>query len=102
MTTTTDCLTNADGFTDDDVVARELALQGTPRPYDEIISDVRKAYRRGDVEYRVSDEPPGGTDEGPAIKRALEKVFTTSQVQCGINPGFWRQLLIVVQFPPRI
>ena len=99
LNTTTDCLTNADGFTDDDVATRELALAGTPRPYDFFVCEVRKAYREGKTKYELSYGGPGGTDAAPAIKRAIEKVFTTSRVRCDINPDFKQHLLIEVRFP---
>ncbi len=100
MNATPDRLVNINGFTDDDVVARELTLEGRPHPYDDIVMDVRKAYRAGMSRYyRAVHSAYASAATVAMIRQVLEQIFTTSVVQCYPDPGWPRDLMIVVQFP---
>lgn len=90
---------NHDGFTEDDVAARRAAINGNAHPNDELITNVRQAYRAGYSNYRVLLGVPNRAVERRKIERRLTAAFPTSDVICEYAEDYHLGLNIVVTFP---
>lgn len=99
---TTVSMVNRDGFTDDDVAARQAAMSGKPLPNDYHIMRVREAYREGKPRYTCSwgiGVTANRNVERRNIERYLAVAFPTSNVIVDIDEGYRFGVRVVVTFP---
>jgi hypothetical protein len=99
---TTVSTVNRDGFTEDDVAARQAAMSGNPLPNDHLIMQVRETYRQGEPHYVCLlgiGNPANRNVERRNIERCLAAAFPTSDVIVDIDEGYRFGVRVVVTFP---
>lgn len=96
---TTTPTVNSDGFTENDVAARNAALNGTPFPNDRLAMQVREAYRNGLPAYRCGWGVNNRQAERRPIEDFLRTMFPTSHVICEYDEGYQFGIHIIVTFP---
>lgn len=93
---------NHDGFTENDIAARQAASEGKPFPYDNLVTNIRKAYRDNMLSFRCSYSVGTQSDRNTRrreIEQCLVETFSTSQVRVEYDVYNRLTVNIVVIFP---